>query len=129
MKFLLLLCVLFSQVAFSKDVYVLPTKIGGHVFEDIMTINESSAHFGAISGTIEVPGAFKAPFTGSVSTGWTGRYYSFSIIAKENGTETLVKYAISVPFLSGGVRGLLTLEDGSVLGQIRDGKLISSDNQ
>lgn len=66
-------------------IFLLQVQIGERIFNDILTLNNLRRE--TVSGTFEVPGAFKVPFHGKL----TQDTLIGSFIAKEGGKEFKVK--------------------------------------
>jgi hypothetical protein len=121
-KLLLVVALVISQNIFAETIFVLPTKIGDKVFNDVLVLNDTVPVFTKLTGSLTVPGVFTSPLiNGRRSANWAGEQYQFSIIARENGTETKINYEFGY-LHSGepGMHGTLSLEDGTVIGEIHE---------
>lgn len=130
MKTLIIFFALFTGTLQAEEIFLLPTKIGDRIFNDLLTI-EYVGSTNQLKGSLTVPGVFSVPIVnGKMKIDRHGTLYLFSIKALENGTETLVHYDM---FLDGNsiqkISGTLRLENGEVLGEIRDGVRLKGDKQ
>jgi hypothetical protein len=124
MKKIILLLLLISNAAFADVTYILPTKMGETIFNDIMVVNEIPM-FGKFEGTIEVPGMFKAQIENAIAEfRWAGISLKFEITANENGKVYKVLYRLFHPHDDRNITGTLSLEDGTVIGKITGGHLV-----
>lgn len=129
MKKIILLLLLISNAAFADVTYILPTKMGKTIFNDIMVVNEIPM-FGEFEGTIEVPGVFKAQIENAIAEfRWAGISLKFEITANENGKEYKVFYKLFHPHDDRNITGTLSLEDGKVIGRVTGGHIALGKNK
>lgn len=121
-KLALLMMMVLSQSVFSSEIYLLPTRIGDKMFNDILIFDTTGYRKGELTGSLTVPGVFTAPIiNGRMRMTWAGVSYEFSIKAIENGQETMIHYEAG--YLHDGnlkMHGSLRSEDGSLVGLIED---------
>lgn len=109
--------------------YHMEIKIGERDFTDILVLQGRipvRPHSAPLTGTLEVPGVFRADLTGNsfCSGPWSGFcQLSFAIVARENGQEFTVNYHATVAnyfaaYTGGAVilEGSATIENGELLG-------------
>jgi hypothetical protein len=95
-KLIIFVLLSISSSVFAEDVYVLRTKIGDKVFNDIFTYG-GCVYPQIVNGTITVPGVFtSAVEEGKCSFNWNGEHINFKIKVKENNEEYYVVYTLSI---------------------------------
>lgn len=119
-KLILFAFLTISSSVFAEDIYVLKTKIGDHVFNDILTY-ESCTTTQVITGTVTVPGMFTSRIEdGKCHYSHRNEHLNFQIKVKENNEEYYVTYNLTISGTSIGGR---LLKDGVEMGTI-EGQLI-----
>lgn len=126
MKVLILFCVFIINSAFAEVTIILPTKFGDTVFQDILILDDLPYN-GITQGTLEVPGGFKVLIeNGKVESFWHGTYIKFMITVTENNEIYKVFYFLfsSSDLPANIYTGNLKLEDGKVIGEIKNGHFL-----
>lgn len=105
----------------ASDIYMIKTKIGDNVFDDIFVYGGCQG--AKFEGSVTVPGVFTAKAEDTkCSFTWTGESASFKITVRENNQEYDVYYAMRMNNKSIG--GVLR-QNGEIIGSI-EGELIYS---
>jgi hypothetical protein len=115
--------VFFTQPSSASEAFLLPTEIGGIIYQDVLEINDD-VMMGAITGTLEVPGVFKVPLENGVKLfRWAGTSIHFTITVPENGQNYKVHYRLFHAH-DGRISGSLQLDDKTIIGKVEKGSFL-----